>query len=139
MNVLVMGCGRTGAAIAERLDREGHRVTVIDRDAGQFQRLGDGFGGRLAEGNGMDREALERAGVREADAFVAVTQGDNRNFFASQLAREVYGVGRVVCRVKDPQRGAIFAQLGIDAYSPTSAGAEAMIAMLDGAAGGDAG
>lgn len=133
-----MGCGRTGAAIARRLDREGHRVTVLDRDAGQFGRLGDGFGGRLAAGNGMDQETLERAGVREADAFVAVTQGDNRNFFASQLAREVYGVARVVCRVKDPQRGAIFAQLGIDTYSPTSAGADAMVAMLadgDGGAG----
>lgn len=132
-----MGCGRTGAAIARRLDREGHRVTVLDRDAGQFGRLGDGFGGRLAAGNGMDQETLERAGVREADAFVAVTQGDNRNFFASQLAREVYGVARVVCRVKDPQRGAIFAQLGIDTYSPTSAGADAMVAML--ADGGGAG
>lgn len=131
-----MGCGRTGAAIAERLDREGHRVTVLDRDSGQFGRLGAGFGGRLAAGNGMDMEALERAGVREADAFIAVTQGDNRNFFASQLAREVYGVARVICRVKDPQRGAIFGQLGIDTYSPTSAGADAMIAMLaDGASG----
>ncbi len=129
-----MGCGRTGAAIAERLDREGHRVTVIDRDASRFGRLDGGFGGRLAAGNGMDMEALERAGVREADAFIAVTQGDNRNFFASQLAREVYGVARVICRVKDPQRGEIFGRLGIDTYSPTSAGADAMIAMLAGEA-----
>ena len=136
MNVLIMGCGRTGAAIAERLDGDGHQVTMLDLDAGQFRRLPDGFGGRMAVGNGMDMDALERAGAREADAFIAVTQGDNRNFFASQLAREVFGVRDVVCRVKDPERGEIFGQLGLRTYSPTSAGAEAIIAMLaaDGAA-----
>ena len=125
-----MGCGRTGAAIAARLDRDGHEVTVLDLSAGQFGRLPGGFGGRKAVGNGMDADALERAGAREADAFVAVTQGDNRNFFASQLAREVFGVANVICRVKDPERGEIFGQLGLQTYSPTSAGAEAMLAML---------
>ncbi len=129
-----MGCGRTGSAIAVRLDRAGHHVMVLDRDASQFRRLPDGFGGQKAAGNGMDTGVLERAGVGEADAFIAVTQGDNRNFFASQLAREVYGVARVICRVKDPQRGEIFARLGIETYSPTSAGADAIIAMLQGAA-----
>ena len=125
-----MGCGRTGAAIAGHLDRDGHQVTVLDLDAGQFRRLPDGFGGRLAVGNGMDSDVMERAGAREADAFVAVTQGDNRNFFASQLAREIFGVGNVICRVKDPERGEIFGHLGLRTYSPTSAGAEAILAML---------
>ncbi len=125
-----MGCGRTGAAIAGRLDREGHEVTMLDLDSSQFRRLPDAFGGRKAVGNGMDMEVLERAGAREADAFIAVTQGDNRNFFASQLAREVFGVERAVCRVKDPERGEIFGHLGLQTYSPTSAGAEAIIAML---------
>ena len=125
-----MGCGRTGAAIADSLDRDGHQVTVLDLDAGQFRRLSDDFGGRKAVGNGMDAEALERAGAGEADAFVAVTQGDNRNFFASQIAREIFGVKSVVCRVKDPERGEIFGHLGLQTYSPTSAGAEAILAML---------
>ena len=73
---------------------------------------------------------MERAGAAQADVFIAVTQGDNRNFFASQLAREVFGVQNVVCRVKDPERGEIFGHLGLQTYSPTSAGADAMIAML---------
>ena len=132
MNVLIMGCGRTGSAIAGRLDRDGHEVTVLDLDSGQFRRLPEDFGGRMAVGNGMDRDAMERAGAGEADAFIAVTQGDNRNFFASQLAREVFGVQSVICRVKDPERGEIFGHLGLQTYSPTSAGADAMIAMLPG-------
>ena len=78
----------------------------------------------------MDSEVLERAGAREADAFIAVTQGDNRNYFASQLAREVFGVKNVICRAKDPERGEIFGHLGLQTYSPTSAGAEAILAML---------
>ena len=125
-----MGCGRTGAAIAGRLDREGHQVTLLDLDSSQFRRLPDAFGGRKAVGNGMDMEVLERAGASEADAFIAVTQGDNRNFFASQLAREVFGVKSAICRVKDPERGEIFGHLGLQTYSPTSAGAEAIVAML---------
>lgn len=125
-----MGCGRTGSAIAGRLDRDGHQVTVLDRDSSQFRRLPEDFGGRMAVGNGMDRDAMERAGAGQADAFIAVTQGDNRNYFASQLAREVFGVENVICRVKDPERGEIFGHLGLQTYSPTSAGADAMVAML---------
>lgn len=127
-----MGCGRTGAAIAASLDRDGHQVTMLDINAGQFRRLPDAFGGLKAVGNGMDADVLERAGAGEADAFVAVTQGDNRNFFASQLAHEVFGVKNVVCRVKDPERGEIFGHLGLQTYSPTSAGAEAILGMLSG-------
>ena len=127
-----MGCGRTGAAIAASLDGDGHQVTMLDINAGQFRRLPDAFGGLKAVGNGMDADVLERAGAREADAFVAVTQGDNRNFFASQLAHEVFGVKNVVCRVKDPERGEIFGHLGLQTYSPTSAGAEAILGMLSG-------
>ncbi|MCY4391383.1 MAG: TrkA family potassium uptake protein [Chloroflexi bacterium] len=132
MKVLIMGCGRTGAAIAASLDGDGHQVTMLDINAGQFRRLPDAFGGLKAVGNGMDADVLERAGAREADAFVAVTQGDNRNFFASQLAHEVFGVKSVVCRVKDPERGEIFGHLGLQTYSPTSAGAEAILGMLSG-------
>lgn len=125
-----MGCGRTGSMIGATLDGAGYQVTVLDRNPDQFRRLPEDFRGQKAVGNGMDGEALERAGIQEMDAFIAVTQGDNRNYFASQLAKEVYGVARVVCRVKDPRRQEIFGHLGLQTYSPTSAGAAAMIEML---------
>ena len=135
MRVIIMGCGRTGAAIAEALDLADHGVTIIDRDARQFRRLAPEFSGTRVVANGMDQKDLETAGINEADAFIAVTQGDNRNYFASQLASEIYKVEKVLCRVKDPQREVIFRQLGIKTYSPTSSGATTMIAMLLGEKG----
>ncbi len=135
MRVIIMGCGRTGAAIAEALDLEDHVVTIIDRDARQFRRLAPEFSGTRIVANGMDQKDLETVGINEADAFIAVTQGDNRNYFASQLASEIYKVEQVLCRVKDPQREVIFRQLGIKTYSPTSSGATSMVAMLQGGKG----
>ncbi|MBN9491733.1 TrkA family potassium uptake protein [bacterium] len=130
MNILIMGCGRLGAQIAAMLDEQGHRVTVMDTNAGSFRRLREGFGGVTVIGNGMDAQALERAGVREAEAFFAVTQGDNRNYFASQMAKQVYQVPRVLCRIYDPGREKIFRELGLETFSPTSMGARVMIDML---------
>ena len=130
MNVLIMGCGRLGARIAASLDAAGHNVTVIDNNSASFRRLPENFGGTRALGNGMDGAALERAGVQTADAFMAVTQGDNRNFFASQLAREVYGVRRVLCRVYDPMREDIYHAAGLETFSPTILGAQIMVDML---------
>lgn len=130
MNVIIMGCGRLGARIATRLDQAGHAVTVMDTQAAAFRRLPDGFGGNQIVGNGMDGPALERAGIQSADAFFAVTQGDNRNYFASQMAREVYGVRRVLCRTYDPVREEIFAGLGLETFSPTRLGAQIMVDML---------
>ena len=135
VRVIIMGCGRTGAAIAEALDLDDHVVTIIDRDATQFRRLAPEFNGTRVVANGMDQKDLENVGISEADAFVAVTQGDNRNYFASQLASEIYDVEHVLCRVKDPQREVIFRQLGIKTYSPTSSGATTMVAMLLGGKG----
>ena len=135
VRVIIMGCGRTGAAIAEALDLDDHVVTIIDRDATQFRRLAPEFHGTRVVANGMDQKDLENVGISEADAFVAVTQGDNRNYFASQLASEIYDVEHVLCRVKDPQREVIFRQLGIKTYSPTSSGATTMVAMLLGGKG----
>jgi trk system potassium uptake protein TrkA len=89
MNVLIMGCGRLGARVATMLDSAGHTVTVLDTNPASFRRLPDSFRGSRAIGNGMDTGALERAGIGSADAFMAITQGDNRNYFASQLAREI--------------------------------------------------
>lgn len=130
MNVLIMGCGRVGARVAAMLDAAGHNVTVMDTNATSFRRLPESFRGRREVGNGMDGPALEKAGIREADAFMAVTQGDNRNYFASQMAREVYGVKRVLCRIYDPIREQIFHELGLETFSPTSIGAQIMFDML---------
>lgn len=138
MNIVIMGCGRLGARIASKLDEAGHQVTVMDVNAAAFRRLPPGFRGRQAVGNGMDGPALEKAGIRDAGAFFAVTQGDNRNYFASQMAREVYGVKRVLCRIYDPVREEIFRELGLETFSPTSLGAQIMVDMLLGkGAGGD--
>ena len=130
MNILIMGCGRLGARIAMLLDEQGHSITVIDTNASAFRRLPEGFRGRVTVGNGMDGTALEKAGIQTMDAFFAVTQVDNRNYFASQLAREVYGVKRVLCRIYDPVREGIFRELGLETFSPTSLGAGIMVDML---------
>jgi trk system potassium uptake protein TrkA len=130
MNVLIMGCGRLGARIAGILDSGGHNVTVLDMNPASFRRLPDSYRGSRAVGNGMDGNVLERAGITTADAFMAITQGDNRNYFASQVAREIYHVPRVLCRIYDPVREEIFRELGLETFSPTSLGAKVMVDML---------
>ncbi len=130
MNVIIMGCGRVGARVAGMLDAAGHQVTVLDINPTSFRRLPESFRGRREVGNGMDGPALEKIGIQSADAFMAVTQGDNRNYFASQLAREVYHVKRVLCRIYDPVREQIFHELGLETFSPTSVGAQIMFDML---------
>jgi trk system potassium uptake protein TrkA len=102
----------------------------LDLSSNAFRRLPDHFRGKRAIGNGMDGPVLERTGIREMDAFMAVTQGDNRNYFASMMAKEVYGVLRVLCRVYDPGREQIFRELGLETFSPTSVGAQVMVDML---------
>ncbi|HIE17438.1 MAG TPA: TrkA family potassium uptake protein [Dehalococcoidia bacterium] len=120
MNVVIMGCGRVGAQLASLLDAEGHKVTVLDIDSHSFRRLPGNFGGTALVGDGTDEEVLRRAGVGEADAFVAVTQGDNRNVMAAQIAKHIFNVPRVVCRIYDPLRKEIYEALGIEAFSPTT-------------------
>lgn len=130
MNVIIMGCGRVGSRVAAMLDAAGHQVTVLDTNPDSFRRLPDSFRGRREIGNGMDGPALEKVGILQADAFMALTQGDNRNYFASQMAREVYHVKRVLCRIYDPVREQIFHELGLETFSPTSVGAQIMFDML---------
>ncbi|MFN0095582.1 MAG: potassium channel family protein [Dehalococcoidia bacterium] len=130
MNVLIMGCGRVGARIAGILDQQGNAVTVLDTNAAAFRRLSDSYQGKRHVGNGMDGPVLERCGIREMDAFLACTQGDNRNYFASMVAKEIYGVHRVLCRIYDPVREQIFRELGLETFSPTSIGAQIMVDML---------
>ena len=108
-----MGCGRVGAALATELDGDGHDVVVIDRDASAFTRLAEDFGGRTVTGLGFDRTVLEDAGLDGADAFAAVSSGDNSNIIAARVARETFGVERVIARIYDAGRAAVYERLGI--------------------------
>jgi len=120
MNVVIMGCGRVGAQLASLLDAEGHKVTVLDVDAYSFRRLPSTFGGTALVGDGTDEEMLKKAGIAEADAFVAVTQGDNRNVMGAQIVKHVFNVPKVICRIYDPLRKDVYEALGLEAISPTT-------------------
>jgi len=119
MKVLIMGCGRVGARLASLLDEDGHEVTILDNDTYSFRRLPPSFSGTALYGNGIDEEALKKAGIEEADIFVAVTQGDNRNVMACQVAKHIFKVPRVVCRIYDPLREEMYSALGLETISPT--------------------
>ncbi len=131
MKVVIMGCGRVGAELASMLDKEGHGVTVLDVKPDAFRRLPHDFGGQRHVGNGIDQDVLARIGVGEADAFVAVTQGDNRNVMATQMAKHLFGVERVVCRIYDPIREEIYHGLGLETISPTKVGARLLKEALE--------
>lgn len=119
MKVIIMGCGRLGAQLSDFLDKDGHDVTILDIDAYSFRRLSSDFHGTALLGNGLDEEVLKKAGIDKADAFVAVTQGDNRNIMAAQIAKYVFNVPRVLCRIYDPLRRDLYTLLGLEAISPT--------------------
>lgn len=108
-----MGCGRVGTALATELDSTGYEVVVIDRDKSAFGRLPADFGGRTVAGVGFDREVLSAAGVDGADAFAAVSSGDNSNIIAARVAREKFGVERVIARIYDARRAEVYERLGI--------------------------
>jgi trk system potassium uptake protein TrkA len=120
MKIVIMGCGRVGSRLAGLLDIEGHSVTILDTNAYSFRRLPAEFGGNALVGDGMDEETLKKAGIEEADAFIALTQGDNRNVMSAQIARHIFKVPRVLCRIYDPLRRELFNSLGIEAFSPTT-------------------
>ena len=109
----MVGCGRVGSELASALDGGGHSVAVIDKKENAFRRLPENFGGRTVQGFGFDRQHLEQAGINEAQAFAAVTNGDNSNILAARIARETYEVPQVVARIYDPKRAAIYQRLGI--------------------------
>jgi trk system potassium uptake protein TrkA len=108
-----MGCGRVGSSLAGALTRIGHDVAIIDRDESAFQRLSPAFDGRKVIGMGFDRDVLMQAGIEQADAFAAVSSGDNSNIISARLARENFGVERVVARIYDAKRAAVYERLGI--------------------------
>jgi trk system potassium uptake protein len=114
MHVIVVGCGRVGSELGVVLDRAGHSVAIIDKNAAAFRKyLPQGWGGRTIHGFGFDRDSLEEAGVREAAAFAAVTSGDNSNILSARIARETYEIANVVARIYDPRRALIYQRLGI--------------------------
>lgn len=108
-----MGCGRVGSSLAIELEAAGHSVAVIDQSREAFRRLGPDFKGRTVSGVGFDRDTLLEAGIETADAFAAVSNGDNSNILAARVARETYGVDNVVARIYDPGRAEIYQRLGI--------------------------
>jgi trk system potassium uptake protein TrkA len=111
--VVIMGCGRVGSTLAQILESRGHAVAVIDQDPDAFRRLPPGFEGRTVAGIGFDREVLLEAGIEQANAFAAVSSGDNSNIISARLARETYGIDTVVARIYDPGRAEVYQRLGI--------------------------
>jgi len=109
---------------------EGNEVTIIDQNAASFARLGDGFRGTALVGNGIDEDMLKRAGIEEAEAFAALTNGDNRNIMAAQMAQKVFNVKRVVCRIYDPIRFEVYHSLGLGCICPTIVGSEGVHKIL---------
>lgn len=125
MNIVILGCGRVGSTLATWLVKEGHDVTIIDRDPAAFARLGHDFSkkGKTITGDGIDEDTLVRAGIREAHGFAAVTNGDNRNIMAAQIAQHRFNVPNVICRIYDRERQETYNGLGLKSISPTIIGA----------------
>ena len=120
MRVVIVGCGRVGATLARQMAGEGHDVTIIDQTSDAFRRLGTKFKGTRLVGPGTDVDVLRRAGIESADVFVAVTDGDNRNIMATQIAKNVFDVPKVLTRLYDPNRAQAYQELGIETICTTS-------------------
>jgi len=120
MHVVVVGCGRVGSELAVTLESEGHTVAVIDKNRNAFRRLPERFTGRAVLGFGFDRDHLEQAGIRDAQALAAVTSGDNSNILTARIARETYEIEHVVARIYDPRRALIYQRLGIPTVATVS-------------------
>lgn len=126
MRIVIVGCGRVGSTLARMLDAEGHEVTIIDQNADQFRRLGPDFRGTALIGNAIDEDTLRRAGIENADAFAATTNGDNTNIMTAQMAKHLFHVPRVIARLYDPIREETYRLLGLETFSPTIVGARMM-------------
>ncbi|MCM8796326.1 MAG: TrkA family potassium uptake protein [Candidatus Omnitrophica bacterium] len=119
MYVIIVGCGRVGSELAKLLSAEGHNVVVIDKSRDSFERLGGVFNGLTLAGEGFDLELLRQAGAEKADAFCALTDGDNTNLISAQVAKKIFNVPKVFARVYDPQRAHIYSALGLNIISGT--------------------
>jgi trk system potassium uptake protein TrkA len=130
LHVVIMGCGRLGSTLAHNLDARGHSVAVIDQNADAFRRLGAEFGGTTVTGIGFDRDVLRSADIERADAFAAVSSGDNSNIISARLARETFGVSRVVARIYDARRAQVYERLGIPTVATIRWAADRMMRHL---------
>jgi len=130
MKAVIVGCGRVGATLADQLDRTGHQVVILDVSSGAFDRLPSSFGGSAIRGDGTDEDVLRRAGTEGADIFLALTEGDNRNVMAAQLAAEALGVQRTIAKINDPVRAEAYGHLGIAALCRTNLMIDAVMAFL---------
>lgn len=131
MKIIIMGCSRTGARLAELLANDGHDVTVLDTDAYSFRRLPPDFKGKALFGSGADEGTMRSAGAESADVFLALTQGDNRNIMASQMAKLTFNIPRSMCRIYDPLREELFSTMGLDTISPTKVFAQLLYEKLN--------
>jgi trk system potassium uptake protein len=130
MNVVIMGCGRVGTLLTQALCQAGHEVTVVDKNPNAFDRLPPGFDAKTVVGLGFDREILEEAGIKEADAFIAVSSGDNSNIVSARVAREHFHVPNVIARIYDPRRAEIYERLNIPTVATTTWGVKQIMLML---------
>lgn len=132
MNVVIVGCGRTGAFLAELLDQGGDTVSIVDVERSAFKRLPTNFKGTPVLGDGTDMDILRQAGVESANAVLALTQGDNRNLMAAQIAKKVFGVDQVFAKVNDPIRAATYRGQGLYTFSRTTILGTLLHAVLSG-------
>jgi trk system potassium uptake protein TrkA len=132
VKVVIVGCGRVGAFLAGLLDEGGHEVTIVDLERAAFTHLPADFKGTTLMGNGTDMDVLRQAGVDKVDALIGVTQGDNRNLMAAQIAKQIFGVKQVIAKVNDPVRAATYRRQGIPTLSRTSILGTLLEAMLMG-------
>ncbi|SCL33065.1 trk system potassium uptake protein TrkA [Micromonospora pallida] len=130
MHVVIMGCGRVGSTLAQNLESRGHSVAVIDQDADAFRRLSPDFAGTTVTGAGFDGDVLRQAGIERADAFAAVSSGDNSNIISARLARETFGVARVAARIYDQRRAQVYERLGIPTVATVRWTADRMLRHL---------
>ena len=130
MRVIIMGCGRVGSELSDELIEGGHHVTMIDKDPEAFYRYPPGEGAETVVGLGFDRDVLEQAGIKQADAFVAVSSGDNSNIVSARVALEMYHVRKVVARIYDPRRAEIYERLNIPTVATTKWGVKQIQLML---------
>jgi trk system potassium uptake protein TrkA len=130
VKIVIVGCGRVGAVLAEGLDAAGHEVIVVDLSTRAFDRLSDEFRGQAVRGDGTDEDTLRRAGAVGAGVFLALTEGDNRNVMAAQVAVENLGIEKVIAKINDPVRAAAYAELGITTVCRTTMLSDAILSFL---------
>ena len=130
MRIVIVGCGRVGGMLAVMLDDGGHDVTILDISTAAFDRLPNTFKGNAVRGDGTDEDTLRRAGTEGADLFLAVTEGDNRNIMAAQLAAEAFRVDQVIAKINDPLRALAYSELGIGTICRTDLMANAILSHL---------